>query len=68
MNNDELTLAYMSIETMRVRIDNLEVENAAMRKEIATLRKRDSEPHGASPGWSGDDTEGYHQGFNGHGY
>ena len=59
--SDELTMAYMSIETMKARIVTLESENARLREDAL-------KPHGPSTGWSGDDTEGYGQGFGGHGY
>ena len=60
-NEDELTLAYISIETMKARITALESENAK-------LREGANQPHGASPGWSGDDNGDYGRGFNGPGY
>ncbi len=36
-HNDELTLAYLSIDTMSAHIKNLEAENAALRKEVKNL-------------------------------
>ncbi len=54
-------LLEISITTMKTRI--LELES-----EISRLRADANKPHAASPGWSGDDSGEYHQGFRGHGY
>ena len=59
---DELSLAYMSIDTLKNRIVLLEQENAQLLKKLYEKR---SEPHPASPGWSGDDSEEYHRGIGG---
>lgn len=59
--SDELTLAYISIEIMKARI-------VALESELEKFRADSEKPHPASSGWSGDDSDGYNQGFRGHGY
>ena len=58
---DELTIAYMSIETMKARITELE-------SEVERLKASANKPHPCSDGWSGDDNTEYTRGFRGHGY
>jgi hypothetical protein len=75
---DELTLACMSIDTLKAQVSNLEIEKAQLTKVNGELREklakfqrlihadlgRDEGPHiGIDPV-----DPGYHQGFNGHGY
>ncbi len=57
----DLDLAYASIETLKARI-------VALENEVERLRHAADNPHGPSPGWSGDDTTEYANGFRGHGY
>lgn len=54
---DELTLAYISIDTLREKVRFLEDENAKLKLSVEKLLKSVYEPHGASPGWSGDDSD-----------
>ena len=61
----ELTLAYMSIETMKNRILQLEADNEKLRKEVCFYEQSgNSESHYSFGAYE----ESYNNGFNGHGY
>lgn len=60
----ELALAYMSIDTMKNRITQLEKENKKLQLEIKAYEKNIDPPWTHSLG----NSEEYHNGFNGHGY
>jgi hypothetical protein len=63
----ELTLAYMSIDTMKNRIVQLEEENKKLQQELADSKKPTKCPWHHSID-SFEYEEGYNNGLNGHGY
>jgi hypothetical protein len=60
MESDELTLAYLSIDSMKNQILSLESENKELKRLLGL--QHDS----VESTWSPDDE--YHRGFNGSGY
>lgn len=66
---EELTLAYMSIDTMSARIKNLEIEIRELESENKRLKTAANshcpaapEPHRGGLGWSSNDDDDYDSG------